>query len=64
MQMITDGEIRDGKTIMLLHYIRLNGILDAIRAMNLKERYGSMALVAGASEGIGAAYARQLAAVY
>jgi len=32
--------------------------------MNLKEKYGSMALVAGASEGIGAANASHLAAVY
>ncbi len=31
-------------------------------SMSLKERYGDLALVAGASEGIGAAYARQLAA--
>jgi len=30
--------------------------------MSLKEKYGSLALIAGASEGIGAAYARQLAA--
>ncbi|WP_235938582.1 GDP-mannose pyrophosphatase NudK [Chitinophaga solisilvae] len=27
MEMITRGEIRDGKTIMLLQYIKLNGIL-------------------------------------
>ena len=30
--------------------------------MTLKEKYGTLALIAGASEGIGAAYARQLAA--
>lgn len=30
--------------------------------MTLKEKYGDLALIAGASEGIGAAYARQLAA--
>jgi short-subunit dehydrogenase len=30
--------------------------------MKLKEKYGNLALIAGASEGIGAAYARQLAA--
>lgn len=30
--------------------------------MNLKEKYGSLALIAGASEGIGAAYAHHLAA--
>src|SRR5688572_14125789 len=30
--------------------------------MNLREKYGSLALIAGASEGIGAAYAHHLAA--
>lgn len=30
--------------------------------MNMKQKYGSLALVAGASEGLGAAYARSLAA--
>ena len=30
--------------------------------MDLKEKYGSLALIAGASEGIGAAYAHHLAA--
>ncbi|MEP6793088.1 MAG: GDP-mannose pyrophosphatase, partial [Saprospiraceae bacterium] len=27
MEMITNGEIKDGKTIMLLQYVRLHGIV-------------------------------------